>query len=305
MSTEHFATVQSSLEKYASSIDLEITEKNKIPFTGGEIIYARTQSGMDVVIKKTARKNQAEHEWRGLNTAHSTGIATPSPIALVNYNQDHLALVSTRIHGKSLYFNPNPGIKDKLGNQIRIMHNTAQVTGDSWKATGRNSFAYYDKYIFNWSRVGLEEINIDSKSYALIKSFRDLMEQFCNETQPTFNHNDLHDGQVIVTEENIPVLIDFGEWTEETWLNDIGYYLFHQIRTDRPKDDFSTFLNGYLSGERLSESERSNLAFYLLFISSRALTYFYRNSSPYLSTAKETHGKVLKYVDNEEVWKNY
>lgn len=302
---ERFATSQTSFDQYNESIGLEFEKRMEIPFTGGEIIYAKTESGIEVVVKKTLHRYQAEHEWKGLNIAHSTGISVPLPIALINYSQEQLAIISSLVKGNNLYYYPNSEIKAEIGKQIRIMHQSAKIEGETWRSSGRSSFEYYDKYMFNWSHIGLEEVDLDSKTTSLLTVLRGKMEQFCKESQPIFNHNDLHDGQIIV-DNNSPTIIDFGNWLEETWLNDAGYYLFHLIRTNRTgTDDFTIFLNGYNRGQKLSDTERSNLIFYLLFISSRALTYFYRNNSSYLTTAKETHKRVLDYVDSEEAWKFY
>ncbi len=303
---ERFTTAQTSLDQYRQSVGLELGKRMEIPFTGGEIIYAQTESGLAVVVKRTLRKEQAEHEWIGLNIVYPTGVSVPSPIALINYDQNQLAIVSTQVDGNNLYFYPNPEVKAEMGKQIKTMHQLAKVDGKMWESSGRSSFTYYDKYMFNWSRGGLEDLGVGSETHQLLTALTQNVEQFCKESLPVFNHNDLHDGQIIVDNNNSPTIIDFGNWTEETWLNDIGYYLFHLIRTGRDKgDDFLIFLDGYRGSEKLSDSEKSNLSFYLLFISSRALTYFYRSRSSYLPTAKETHNRVLAYIDNEESWKAY
>ncbi|HEX6976864.1 MAG TPA: phosphotransferase [Patescibacteria group bacterium] len=302
---EHFSTVNTPLDQYRESIELELVKRVEVPFTKGEIIYAQTESGVSVVVKKPLRKEQAEHEWVGLNKAHSTGILVPLPIALINYSQEQLAIVSALVDGNNLYYFPNPKIKSEIGRQVRIMHDLAEVDGRTWESSGRKTFEYYDKYKFNWSRGKIEELSIDSETSLLLTSLAINMEVFCRESQPTFNHNDLHDGQIIVDKNNTPVIIDFGNWNEETWLNDLGYYLFHLIRTDRNNDDFGNFLDGYTGGKKFSDVEKSNLAFYLLFISSRALAYFYRNNSPYLAIAKDTHTKVLAYLADEVLWKSY
>ena len=303
---EHFITAQTPLGQYRQFIDLELGEEVGIPFTGAEIIYAETDSGSKVVIKKTLHNWQAEHEWIGLNTAYRAGISVPLPVALINYTKDQLAIVSTGSTIPILVIDPNPEVKAEMGRQIKTMHQLAMVDEKMWKLSGRSSFTYYDKYMFNWSRGRIAELSVDSKTAILLSSFAENMDQYCKESKPTFNHNDLHDGQIIVSDNGAPTIIDFGNWIEETWLNDIGYHLFHLIRTDRTRTkDFVNFLNGYCEGKKLSDIEKSNLAFYLLFITSRALTYFYRNRSSYLPTAKETHNKVLAYLEDETIWKSY
>lgn len=303
---ERFTTVQTPLDQYKHFIDLSLGEKTDVPFTGGEIIHAETDAGEKVIVKKTAHNQQAEHEWLGLKIAHSTGISVPVPIALINYTSDHLAIVSTQIDGENLYYFPNQEIKNEIGRQVKVMHQMAGVDGRSWRSSERSTFVYYDRYIFNWSKGEIGELRAGSDSLQLLQSLSVAAEQFCKSTNPTFNHNDLHDGQIIVSKDGKPTIIDFGNWLEEAWLNEVGYHLFHLIRTDRAgTNDFANFLEGYLGGRKLSDTEKSNLAFYLVFISSRALSYFYKNNNPYLPTARETHGKVLKYLDDEKLWKSF
>lgn len=288
------------------SIDLDLGERIDIPFTGAEIIYAATITGDKVVIKRPLNNSRTKHEWEGLNIAESTGISIPKPIALISYTADQLAIVSSYVEGDKLYDNPNPDVKVEVGRQIKKMHQGAQISGEDWVSSGRSSFVYYDRYIFRWAKGDIVELNADSRTASILSELTDATDQFCKNSEPIFNHNDLHDGQVIVDGNGKPTIIDFGNWIEETWLNDIGYHLFHLIRTDRAHtEDFTNFLSGYMENGKLSDTEKSNLAFYLLFISSRALNYFYRRHSSYLSVAQETHKKVLDHLDNEAIWKNY
>lgn len=288
------------------SIDLDLGEKVQIPFTGAEIIYAATISGDRVVIKKPLSNDRARHEWEGLNTVESTGISVPKPIALIYYSTDQLAVVSSYVEGDKLFDKPNPDVKVEVGRQIKKMHKSAKVVGEDWVSSGRSSFLYYDRYIFRWSGGNIEELRADGRTASILGELIDAADQFCNNSEPTFNHNNLHDGQVIVDGTGKPTIMDFGNWIEETWLNDIGYHLFHLIRTDRVQtEDFTNFLSGYMEDKKLTDTEKSNLAFYLLFISSRALNYFSRRHSSYLPVAQGTHKKVLAHLENESIWKDY
>lgn len=301
-----FQIISSSVDQSGDSIDLELGEKLSIPFTGAEIIYATTTSGEKVVVKKPKNNEQTMHEWEGLIKVDSAGVSVPRPIALIDYSAGQLSIVSGFVDGDNLYYNPNSEVKSEVGRQIKIMHQNVQIDGSAWESTGRSTFIYYDRYIFHWTAGELGELQADSKTVSLLGKFVDTTADFCKQAKPVFNHNDLHDGQIILDGNGNPTIIDFGNWIEETWLNEVGYHLFHLIRTGRMEtDDFINFLSGYLGDKKLSDTERSNLAFYLLFISSRALNYFYRRHSSYLSTARETHAKVLNHLENEEIWKNY
>jgi len=301
----HFDLIDPSIRN-RDSIDLDLSERVEIPFTGAEIIYAATIFGDRVIIKKPLRNDQARHEWEGLNTVESTGISIPKPIALISYTPDQLAIVSSYVEGDKLYDKPNPDVKVEVGRQIKKMHQSAHISGEDWVSSGRSSFVYYDRYIFGWSKGDVEELKADGRTASILSQLTDATDQFCKNSEPTFNHNDLHDGQVIVDGKGKPTIIDFGNWIEETWLNDIGYHLFHLVRTDRAHtEDFTNFLSGYMENKRLTDTEKSNLAFYLLFISSRALNYFYRRHRSYLPVAQETHKRVLDHLEDETIWKGY
>jgi hypothetical protein len=194
--SHRFDTINSPTES-KSSIELKLGEKTKVPFTGAEIIHATTITGDRVVIKKPLRNEQARHEWEGLKIAESTGISVPEPVALVNYTENQLAIVSGYIDGEKLYETPNPDIKFEVGKQIKMMHQRAHINGNSWTSSSRSTFIYYDRYIFNWTNGDIEELNKNSRSVAILEELTDSAEQFCVNSKPVFNHNDLHDGQVI------------------------------------------------------------------------------------------------------------
>lgn len=301
-----FSIVEASSDRYTNFIDLNIDNRESVSFTGSELIFASTTPENKVVVKIPSDNSRAKHEWEGLKKAYLANVSVPMPVALINYNTDRLAVVSAFVQGDNLYYHPDSCVKVELGRQIKTMHKKAWIDGKTWESSDRNTFIYYDKHIFHWTSGKLKELQTDSKTISLINKLSGTMIDFCNHIKPVFNHNDLHDGQVIINKEKHPTIIDFGNWTEESWLNDIGYHLFHLIRTDREKSvDFTNFLHGYLDNQPLSYIEKSVLGFYLLFISARALNYFSINQSTYLPIAKETHKKVLHYLDNETIWKNY
>lgn len=301
-----FNIIENPLSKETSPLELTMGEKRDIPFTGGKLVFATIKSGEKVVVKIPFSKSGAQHEWIGLKTAHTADVRVPTPIALINYQDDKLAIVSGFIEGKNLYDNPNPSTKTRVGRSVKKMHKNASVDGFAWNSSGRSTFAYYDKNIVNWASGELEELQVDSRTNSLLNKLADTMADFCSHTKPVFNHNDLHDGQIIVDAKGNPNITDFGNWIEEGWLNEISYHLFHLVRTGKVEEDnFTNFLKGYLGNKRLTEVEKSVMAFYLLFISARALNYFNMRNSSYLSIAKNNHKKVLKFLEDEVIWKKY
>lgn len=301
-----FNIIESPLDRIGDYLDVEINCNILMPYTKSEIFVATIDFGEKIAIKQSSNSENVLHEWKGLKTAWIANVSVPTPIALVSYTGDSLAMVSKFIEGDVLFFNPNSDIEIEVGKQIKTLHDHALVDGNIWKSSERNTFVYYDKFITNWRAQEFESKRSKSTTVSLLDKFAVSAIDLCLNGKPVFNHNDLHDGQIIVNENKIPIIIDFGNWTEETWLNELGFNLFHCIRTDRLQiDNFTKFLNGYLGTEKLSETEKTTLAFYLLFISARALNYFKDRQSSYLPIAEDTHAKVLEYIKSEKIWKKY
>lgn len=306
LETEHYKVAESLSQQETDQISLKTLNKETELFTGSKVIYALSNSGEKVAIKIPFDGSKTLYEWEGIIKAFKADVPIPKPIALINYLDDQLAIVSSFVAGDNLYFNPNPDIKTEIGKEVKKMHQKAQIEGKDWIKSKRNTFIYYDQFIFRWATGQFKELGSGSKTLLLLGKFTPSMESYCKTTIPVFNHNDLHDGQIIVDENGNPKIIDFGNWVEEGWLNELGYHLFHLVRTRRiSTEDFPNFLDGYLSGRKLSEDEKSTLAFYLLFISARALNYFNSRNSSYLPFAQETHNGVLKLLDREIIWKKY
>jgi len=284
---EHFDIVESSFGGCVDSINLKICNKEAALFSGSQVVYASTDLGEKVAIKIPLDCDQARHEWKGLKAVYLADVSIPTPIALIKFPKHQLAIVSGFVEGNDLYISPNPDVKKKVGIQVKKMHQNVRIDGKTWESSERSTFVYYDKFIFSWAAGDFKELQAGSNTISLLGKFTDTMEDFCGHTKPVFNHNDIHDGQIIVNKNGEPVIIDFGDWVEEGWLNDLGFHLFHLIRTEREESgDFINFLDGYLGKNKLSEDEKSTLAFYLLFISARALYYFDKRQSSYLPIAK-------------------
>lgn len=290
---------------FGSEVQLNVSRRILVPFTGSTVLFARTEDGIQVVIKISAKKNRAKREWVGLNKAYDVGSPVPEPILLANDENGKEVLISEKIDGVSLFRVPSTEAKHRLGNVIGTMHRNVRVGGTEWLNSGKPEFNYYDRYLsyrLKSSTPGLEK---DSKTLVLLSKLTDAMQAYVGATHPVFNHNDIHDGQVLVLPNHNLAIIDFENWTEDSQLNELATYLFHSIRTGRPAGEFDSFLQGYLGSMAFTETEKSALAFYLLFISARAVIYFQSSASSYLETARATHQKVLQYIDEENLWKQF
>lgn len=272
-----------------------------VPYTGTTIIFAKNQNNQRFVIKFPTRETKAKREWTGLSKAYTAGVSTPLPIALVTNKYGHIGVMLEEVDGQSLYNHPDEQARTQLGQIVRAMHSSVPIEGTEWLEKGKADYTYYERLIREWLDGQVYLTDKNSTTQALLRLLSTPMSAYCKSTPPKFNHNDLYDGQAIVRKQKV-TLIDFEEWAEESPLNDIGYYLFHTIRTGMPNIHFWSFLNGYLGNEVFSEIEKQALMFYLLFISSRALNYFNNLKSIHLKTATRTHQEVVDYVENEKFW---
>lgn len=280
-----------------------VLEQIITPLARNHILFATTESDYEVVIKIPSRKDGVEREWVGLKKAYDAGVPTPKPLILARLENGRLAIVTEKFEGENFYFHPNEGIKQRLGQIVRLMHKKVVINGHEWRQSGKSSFAYYDRHLFSWLSRSIEELKPGSKTFSLLEKFAEAMREHCKAVSPVFTHNDLHDGQVFIKEDGGLLLVDFEEWREESFLTEVAYYLFHSIRTDRAPEGFAEFMRGYLETPSLSENEKLVLIFNLLFISARALNYFYVHGHPYLEKAKINHQKILNYTEQEKIWK--
>lgn len=275
------------------------------PLAGNNILFAVTESGYEIVIKIPSRKGGAEREWVGLKKAYNAAVPTPKPLILARSENGRLAVVTERFEGENLYFYPNNEIKRRLGQMIGLMHKGIVIDGHEWRRSGKPNFVYYDRYLSFWLQGPIEELQSGSKTNLLLEKFAEAMREHCKTVSPVFTHNDLHDGQVFIKENGNLLLVDFEEWREESFLTEVAYYLFHSIRTNRAPEGFAEFVRGYLETPSLSENDKLVLMFNLLFISARALNYFYVHGHPYLEKAKINHQKILNYTEQEKIWKEF
>lgn len=285
-------------------IELKISKRMVTPYTGSEVSFATTESGQQVVIKASAREGGAVREWRGLARAYVAKLPVPEPMALVKTQAGQLALVTERINGKMLYYSPQNEARHNLGGIVKTMHKAVPVEGNGWIESGKADFSYYDSRLHAWRQGHVENIDAKSKAQGLLNSLAHPMIAHCESITPGFNHNDIHDGQVIVRGRKI-TLIDFEEWIEESPLNDVAYYLYSSVRMGTADNQFRYFLNGYLGNEVFSEVEKGALMFYLLYISCRAMNFFSSRPGKFAEVATTTHRKVIDYVEDEKLWKDF
>lgn len=285
-------------------LEFRITSQITTSYTGSKVFFGTIESGRRAVVKVSAREHGAEKEWAGTVRAYTAKLPVPEPIALVETQAGQLGLVTGMVDGKIVYYSPQGEYRYQLGQTIKTMHDTVSVEGKDWVGSGRADFTHYDNRLRDWRQGQIPDIDAKSKAQAILSSLVQPMETHCKSAIPRFNHNDIHDGQVIVKDRKITV-IDFEEWIEESSLNDVAYYLFSSIRTGTSNSQFRHFLEGYLGDYDFSEAEKGALMFYLLYISCRAVNYISSRLEKFTEVVSTTHRDVIDYVENEKIWKDY
>lgn len=286
-----------------SRINLKLQRRVITPYTGSTIIYAQADNGEKVVVKLSGI-NGSLREWKGLNKTHSVGLPVPKPYALVKDMDNQMGVILGYIDGKSLHRQQSDQARYNFGALIHKMHRLTSIDGNEWTAAQKQNPDYFQKNLSVWKSDQTKGLPNWNKSQTILSFLAAQALQHCQTVAPVFNHNDLHDGQAIVTQKNLSI-IDFDKWMEDSPLNDIAIYIFHSIRIGQSPKIFETFLKGYIEKASFTELEKSALMFYLLFISSRALIHFYQQGDSYVETAKNTHRKLLEYVESENIWKNF
>lgn len=273
-------------------------------FRESKILFATSDSGQQVVIKIPTNQNGAEREWEGLIKAGQAGILIPMPILVGKLDSNVMCIAMERVIGQPLIFNAKYNTRVELGQVVKQMHSRAPVDDSRSLESHVVDFIYYDRQIKLWedlwSPMGVEA----SFTRHLFDLFSLPMDSYCNVVNQVFNHNDIHDGQVIQSPEKGMTLIDFEEWTEDRPLNDLGFYLFHCLRTGREIELFRGFIDGYTEGKSLSENDKLALVYNLLFISTRAVVRYLTKKSEYLATARLNHERVLNFIRDETLWKS-
>ncbi len=301
----YFPIESRNTEFSVPQVILNVHKKEIAPFTGNSILYATSESRTEVAIKISTNSGSTQREWKGLNMTYGAGLSVPKPYALAKNKDGEKLLISEKIEGELLYTSNNARLRIDLGKITRDMHDKVPVSGTGWSSSGKTDFSYYSELLRKYLGSPLNELQSNSETQVILNKLSDTMLNYCGNAIPVFNHNDIHDGQAIVKTDNRLKLLDFGNWKEETQLNDVSYYLYHLIKSDRVNKNFDAFLNGYLDSNDLTDTEKSVMTFYILFISTRAIDYLQNIKSRYLERARETHKKVLRFINSERLWKDY
>lgn len=278
-----------------------------VPYSGSRLIMGRSPAGMGVAIKIPAHDGGARHEWNGLLRAHRAGVPVPAPVAYGHDGEGAELLVSEWVQAPSLYHRPVTDSWACLGAILRQMHRAVPTTGVRWRESGRCDFSFFDRRRHAFRRQGCLDAG-HARSAALLDGLAPEMANYCVDAAPVFNHNDLHDNQVMVDGRRGLVLIDFERWEEESPLNDVACYIYHSIRiggVDREvvHARIAEFVKGYFAADGFAMRERSALAFYLLFIAMREAARHAAGSRQVVECARRAHARVLAFVDEEYPWR--
>jgi len=274
-------------------------------FRGNRIIFATSEDqNQPVVIKIPIDRQGARREWIGLRKTSEARIPVPSPIMLGLTDSNFTCVVSERVEGRPLFLYSDDEARMFLGKTTKMMHSEVRILDSGEGQNELVDFSQYKEQIYTWG-INQYKAGIDwPLTQYLFKTLSDPMSSYCDSIAPVFNHGDIHDGQVIVSPKNDITLIDFESWSADRPLNDLGFYLFHCLRSNREFEAFKSFMDGYSGDYSLNEKDIESLVFYLLFVSTTAVFKFITLNTDYLETARENHMKVLTFIQNETLWKS-
>lgn len=279
------------------------TPINEFPaeFSGSKIIFAADDHGKDVVLKYSVYPNGAKREWQGLQkVAHYEFIQQPVLLGL-DQETDQTVLVTKKMSGQILSQNDESQHRFTLGTMLAQIHNETNIPGEEWDRSQKADFGYFQKSLENWKWPEKQKLFSQTFALPLLQYLWRSIESL-PKRMPSFTHQDLHEGQVLLQSENLGI-IDFEFWLEADPLEDLAIYLFHLIREKQPLSRLSPLLEGYFLDKDFSEDDKLLISFYTLFIAARAVSFFSQNRPSYLPTALSSLNRVTEYVDTQQLWK--
>jgi len=284
---------------HRDKVQFLISRELDMNFSGSHIIYAN-ESDENFVLKQTQDRGVLLHEWNGLKQLSHYSLPVQQGVGLSIDQNGILTLISREVKGFPIY-QVEEGQR-QLGESVRQLHQVVQVDTQQWNQSGKYDFTYYDRILNKWDQDSVPDLQRSGKIVGMIFGLSTQVVNHLKIVKPAFLHNDVHDGQGFIDDGRC-ILIDFERWGVSDPLEDIAYYLYHQIRNGKEDVNFRKFVDGYFSNQTLSESQRNTLAFYLLYFASRSAVFFYEHRPDYYPIGQTNLLKTVQYVDSEKLWK--
>jgi len=275
----------------SSNVDFFIDHRYSNAFSGSVILFGSLGTENPVVVKIPRFSKDAEREWEGLTKAFAARVSVPEPIALIEFGKKQKAIMMKQIMGDKLYFNDDMLMRKKLGAMVFEMHSAVHID----KNNNLVPCLHYQEQLEKYKSFNSPGQSVWKTTNKLLSKLYPYAFENHN-IKSVFNHNDLHEGQIIIEADGNLRILDFGNWKIDSNLNDIAYLLFHTIRTKKSIKCYECFLEGYFQNNCADKYLRNAIHFYTLFISARALEYFISTDSKHFASALNTHRDILKYM---------
>lgn len=283
-------------------VSVNVTHSFSAVFSGSEILFGTLQNGWPVVAKFSAYPKGNSHEWQGLAHVMPMGELVQKPLWQVKNTAEKRGIISELIHGELVENLPSETYRHQIGQLVQKLHQRVSVAPDiRWPE--KQSFEHYAKFQDKFAKSEATELQTDAIALPLLKNLSVLTATRLKDLQPVFCHQDVHDGQAIVSGEGQVRLIDFENWATNDPLIDLAYYLFHAIRLGAPLQYGEAFLQGY-QPESFSDEQNTSLAFYTLFITVATVYYFHPRGEAFAEPARQTLNHVLQLLKAEWFWKH-
>ncbi len=294
---------KSVTEQDLQPFSIHVSQEVISPFTNSKLLFGITTDNEKVVAKITTSPDGNLREWEGLQKVSIIGTQVQEGIVAGQLDDGSPVLVTREIEGKSLVNVPGEIHRRNLGHLLKKIHAKTKIDGIEWEKSGKKDFRYYDWHLSYWHKKAEEISPVCRRAVSIIDTLVETASSYFQSSEPVFTHQDLHDEQVLINTNNLEVVIDFENWKEADYLDDLAMYLFHSIREESPITFYHELLNGYLNEGKTTDQENSIIAFDTLFFALRAVGYFHKFNLPYLDTALSNLVLVTKFIDQETPWK--
>lgn len=283
-------------EELKKSVKVRLLSGFTSEYTGNAIYFGRLEDSSDVVLKFSQLEEGAEREFNGLVLANTHGIPSPRAVALIHREErPSNGFIMQKIEGIPFTEVGNSEQEFQLGLVVRQLH---EIKLPYYGPLGDHvmKFDTAKQYLDYWLQRTLPYIGEQSEASKLLADLFTQGKDHILNQEPRLLHRDTQDNNVYVQPNGNIAIIDF-EWAQGgNPLDDIGVYLYHAIRTNKPQDKIDAFFRGYFKEHELSNLDKYDLMFHLVLAAGRTVSFCARMNSNGLEEAEANMSKIVLYV---------
>ncbi|MFH0772884.1 MAG: phosphotransferase [bacterium] len=284
--------------KGIGKINVGIESSFTSEYIGTPLYFGKLENGSDVVLKFTRIPGGALREFNGLSLANTHSVSSPKAIALIQRDETPTdGFIMERIEGKPLNEVGNAYHEYQFGHELSKLHEI-QLPGYGPITNGAGQFDNSDLYLQYWLGKTIPHMGEQSIATQLLKKLFIQGREHIIGQQPRLLHRDIKDENVLVQPNGNISIIDF-EWAQGgNPFDDLGVYLYHAIRTNKPQDRVQSFFKGYFGEKELTDVEKYDLLFHLMLTAGRTLSFCVRMNPTRTNEAIEDMNKATNYVED-------